>query len=82
MIRWVADTSGTSGVMSCLLPMNLPYTMDTQQAADAVLDFAPRVVYPYHYRGQDISDFKRRVNQGNSNIEVRLEDWYPGSAES
>lgn len=60
--------------------MNLPYTMDTQQAADAVLDFAPRVVYPYHYRGQDISDFKRRVNQGNRNIEVRLENWYPDSA--
>lgn len=59
--------------------MNLPYTMDTEQAADAVLDFAPAVVYPYHYRGQDIADFKQRVNAGDPDIEVRLRDWYPGS---
>ncbi len=59
--------------------MNLPYTMDTEQAADAVLDFKPKIVYPYHYRGQDVEDFKRRVNAGDSNIEVRLLDWYPKS---
>ena len=33
--------------------MNLPYTMDVEEAADAVANFAPAVVYPYHYRGQD-----------------------------
>ena len=32
------------------LPMNLPYTMDVDQAADAVAAFAPAVVYPYHYQ--------------------------------
>ena len=57
--------------------MNLPYTMDTEQAADVVLDFKPKVVYPYHYRGQNIEDFKRRVNAGDSDIDVRLRDWYP-----
>ena len=59
--------------------MNLPYTMDTEQAADAVLDFKPKVVYPYHYRGQDIEDFKKRVNAVNTEIDVRLRDWYPKS---
>lgn len=57
--------------------MNLPYTMDVGQAADAVLDFSPTIVYPYHHRGQDIEEFKRLVDAGNQEIEVRLRDWYP-----
>ncbi|WP_217652797.1 MBL fold metallo-hydrolase [Modicisalibacter ilicicola] len=57
--------------------MNLPYTMDVEQAADAVLDFAPAVVYPYHYRGQDVQRFKTLVNEQNPDIEVRLREWYP-----
>ncbi len=61
--------------------MNLPYTMDIEQAADAVLDFAPDVVYPYHYRNQDgsksdVDEFRRMVVEENDDIEVRLEDWY------
>jgi len=32
--------------------MNLPYTMDINQASDAILQFKPKVVYPYHYRGK------------------------------
>lgn len=60
--------------------MNLPYTMDIQQAASAVLEFKPKMVYPFHYRGKpdfsDVEAFKRLVNQGDSSIEVRLRDWY------
>lgn len=60
--------------------MNLPYTMDINQAASAVLEFKPRIVYPYHYRGKDgLSDteeFKKLVNKDNSKIEVRLRNWY------
>ncbi|MGB3800458.1 MAG: MBL fold metallo-hydrolase [Lewinella sp.] len=61
--------------------MNLPYTMDINQAAESVLAFAPDVVYPYHYRNQDetksdVEEFGRIVNAGNEDIEVRLEDWY------
>ena len=37
--------------------MNLPYTMDVNQAAQAVLAFKPKIVYPYHYRGQDVNTF-------------------------
>lgn len=61
--------------------MNLPYTMDINQAASAVLDFKPKVVYPYHYRGQgglsDVEAFKKLVAEENSKIEVRLTNWYP-----
>ena len=60
--------------------MNLPYTMDINQAANAVLAFKPKVVYPYHYRGKDgLSDteaFKMLVNTADPKIEVRLRDWY------
>ena len=56
--------------------MNLPYTMDIEQAAGAVRAFKPRVVYPYRYRGADLEKFKERVG-ADSGIEVRLRDWYP-----
>jgi len=61
--------------------MNLPYTMDPTEAADAVLAFKPKIVYPYHYRGQggpsDVNGFKNMVEARNKNIEVRLRNWYP-----
>jgi L-ascorbate metabolism protein UlaG (beta-lactamase superfamily) len=61
--------------------MNLPYTMDINQAASAILDFKPKIVYPYHYRGKEgLSDteaFKKLVNNGNAAIDVRLRNWYP-----
>lgn len=64
-----------------LIPMNLPYTMTVEKAADAVLEFAPKKVYPYHFRGKDgkldVKEFKRLVNEGNKEIEVVLADWYP-----
>ncbi len=63
--------------------MNLPYTMDINQAADAVLAFKPKVIYPYHYRGTgglaDVEGFKKLVNTGNTKIDVRLKNWYPAN---
>jgi len=60
--------------------MNLPYTMTVEQAADAVLEFKPKVVYPYHYRGSngfsDVNKFKELVG-ADPGIEVRLRNWYP-----
>lgn len=64
--------------------MNLPYTMDINQAADAVLAFKPKVVYPYHYRGKggksDVAAFKKMVEAKDDGIDVRLREWYPGAA--
>lgn len=60
--------------------MNLPYTMDLHTAADAVLDFNPKIVYPYHFRGKDgysdIETFKALVFEKNTEIEVRNRIWY------
>lgn len=55
------------------LPMNLPYTMDIEHAAQAVKDFKPKVVYPYHYGESDVSAFKEMVGD---DAEVRLLKWY------
>lgn len=61
--------------------MNLPYTMDVDQAASAVLDFKPKVVIPFHYRGKDgfadVKKFKSLVSEKNKAIDVRLLNWYP-----
>ena len=60
--------------------MNLPYTMTVDAAADAVLEFKPKVVYPFHFRGQDgfsdVEKFKEIVS-ADKDIEVRLRQWYP-----
>lgn len=60
--------------------MNLPYTMPVDNAASAVLEFKPKEVIPYHYRGtdgfSDVNQFKMLVNSKNPNIKVTLLDWY------
>jgi L-ascorbate metabolism protein UlaG (beta-lactamase superfamily) len=66
---------------AAFLPMNKPYTMDIAQAADAVRQFRPKVVYPYHFRNSDktmadLEAFRRAV--GNDvGVDVRLLNWYP-----
>jgi L-ascorbate metabolism protein UlaG (beta-lactamase superfamily) len=62
-----------SGIEVAFLPMNLPYTMTVEQAADAVKAFKPAIVYPYHYQGSDTAKFKELVGDA---AEVRLFDWY------
>ena len=54
--------------------MNLPYTMPPDEAAEAVRAFHPRIVYPYHYRGSDLSVFQKAL--AGSGIDVRILDWY------
>jgi L-ascorbate metabolism protein UlaG (beta-lactamase superfamily) len=61
--------------------MNLPYTMTVESAVDAVLEFKPKKVYPYHYRGKDglsnVESFKNTLNKLNKSIEVIQWNWYP-----
>tara|TARA_R110002049_G_scaffold355_12_gene2136 strand:- start:47 stop:856 length:810 start_codon:yes stop_codon:yes gene_type:complete len=65
--------------------MNLPYTMPVKSAASAVVDFKPKKVYPYHYRGTDgLSDvglFRDWIKKSSASkdIEVVQLDWYPSA---
>ncbi len=54
--------------------MNLPYTMPPEEAADAVKAFHPKIVIPYHYRGSDLTVFKKALD--GTGIEVRFMEWY------
>jgi L-ascorbate metabolism protein UlaG (beta-lactamase superfamily) len=54
--------------------MNLPYTMPPEEAAEAVRAFAPKVVYPYHYRNSDLKVFENALK--GTSIEVRIRNWY------
>jgi L-ascorbate metabolism protein UlaG (beta-lactamase superfamily) len=78
----IPEMRALTGIDVAFVCMNLPYTMDINEAADAVLAFKPRIVYPYHYRGQgglsDVAAFKAKVEAGSKDIEVRLRNWYPG----
>lgn len=64
-------------IAMAFLPMNLPYTMTVQQAAEAVAAFKPAVVVPYHHRDSDVEEFARLVAEGGSGSTVALADWYP-----
>ncbi|WP_397300598.1 MBL fold metallo-hydrolase [Nonlabens ulvanivorans] len=77
----IPEMRALQGIDKAFVCMNLPYTMTVESAADAVLDFAPVEVYPYHYRGtegkSDVIKFKELVNTGNSDIQVNQLEWYP-----
>ncbi len=81
------DTEGTEEMRAleeiflAFVPMNLPYTMDAGQAAEAVAAFEPTYVYPYHYRGedsgtQDPEAFAEMLSQTGAKTEVMIGDWY------
>jgi L-ascorbate metabolism protein UlaG (beta-lactamase superfamily) len=61
------------------LPMNLPYTMDAEQAAAAIRAFRPAIVYPFHYtRGPEPEKLAALLADLPA-VEIRLRDWYaPG----
>ncbi len=77
----IPEMRALQNIDAAFICMNLPYTMTEESAASAVLEFAPKKIYPYHYRGKpdvsDVAKFKKLVNEGNSNIEVVQLDWYP-----
>lgn len=77
----IPEMRALSNIDKAFICMNLPYTMTIESAADAVLEFKPKQVYPYHYRGRpdvsDITEFKTMVNAGNPDLEVIQLDWYP-----
>ena len=83
------DTEGTDemraldGIDVAFVCMNLPFTMSAAQAAAAVAEFKPKVVYPYHYRGrdngtQDPKEFAVMLEAAGGGADVKYGEWYPG----
>ena len=76
----IPEMRALNNIDKAFVCMNLPWTMTVENAADAVLEFKPKEVYPYHYRGtdgfSDVEKFKSIVNSENNAIKVNLIDWY------
>lgn len=53
------------------LPMNLPYTMTPEMAADAARMFRPKVLYPYHQGETDTSKLLALMKD-EKDIDVRI----------
>lgn len=79
----IPEMRALKNIDKAFICMNLPYTMTVESAASAVIEFKPKQVYPYHYRGQgglsDVEKFKNIVNEAYPDIEVVQLDWYPKS---
>jgi len=52
------------------LPINLPYTMTPQAAAEAAKAFKPKILYPYHQGKGDPNEVKKALE--GTGIEVRV----------
>lgn len=72
----IPEMRALKDIFIAFLPMNLPYTMTTGQAADAVAAFKPEYVYPYHYRGTDPKEFADKVAAGAGATKVVMGPWY------
>jgi L-ascorbate metabolism protein UlaG (beta-lactamase superfamily) len=70
------EMKALKGIHVAFIPMNLPYTMTPEQAAEGVLAFKPAIVYPYHYGMSDVAAFAKLVS-ADKTIEVRQRNWYP-----
>jgi L-ascorbate metabolism protein UlaG (beta-lactamase superfamily) len=75
-----AEMRALKNIDVAFLPMNLPYTMSVPKAADAIRQFKPKIVYPYHYRSSDktkanMDELKKLVGT-ESGVEIRSRDWY------
>jgi L-ascorbate metabolism protein UlaG (beta-lactamase superfamily) len=75
----VPEIKALKNIDIAFLPMNLPYTMTPQEAAECAKAFRPKVVYPYHYRDQDPATEPQQfvdALKGERGIEVRMRNWY------
>ncbi len=67
----IPEMKALTGIDFAFLPMNLPYTMTPEMAADAARAFRPKVLYPYHYGETDVYRIMELLKD-SPNIEVRI----------
>jgi len=67
----IPEMKSLQGIGCAFLPMNLPYTMTPEMAAEAARAFHPRILYPYHFGKTDTAKLGELLRQ-ESGIEVRI----------
>ena len=69
----IPEMSKLGQIDIAFVPMNLPYTMTPEMAADAARMIHPRILYPYHYSDTDPLALVNLL-RNDSGIEVRIRD--------
>jgi len=69
--EFIPEMKTLKNIAVAFIAMNPPRTMPTAEAAEAVKAFRPRIVYPYHYRGQNPQDFADALKD-TPGVEVRI----------
>jgi L-ascorbate metabolism protein UlaG (beta-lactamase superfamily) len=67
----VPEMKKLSGIDIAFLPMNLPYTMTPEMAADAVKMFNPKIFYPYHFGETNVDELVKLL-KNRDDIEIRI----------
>jgi L-ascorbate metabolism protein UlaG (beta-lactamase superfamily) len=67
----VPEMKALKNISVAFVAMNPPRTMPTAEAAACVQAFRPKVVYAYHYRGQNTQEFANAL-KNTPGVEVRL----------
>ena len=53
------------------LPVNLPYTMDADMAADAARMIAPKILYPYHFNKDQAARLAKLLESETIDLRIR-----------
>ena len=67
----IPEMKNIKNIDVAFLPMNLPYTMTPEMAADAAKIIKPKILYPYHFGETDTSKLIALL-KGTPEIEVRI----------
>jgi L-ascorbate metabolism protein UlaG (beta-lactamase superfamily) len=67
------EMKALKGIDIAFLPMNLPYTMTPEMAADAALAVRPKVLYPYHFGDTDTAKLASLLASARD-VEVRVRE--------
>ncbi len=65
----MAELTGTIDI--AFLPMNLPYTMTPDMAADAAKSLAPTILYPYHFGDTDVQQLVNLLKDDTIDVRIR-----------
>jgi L-ascorbate metabolism protein UlaG (beta-lactamase superfamily) len=67
----IPEMKALEAIDCAFLPMNLPYTMTPEMAADAAKIIRPGILYPYHYGETDTATLVELLKD-QEDIEVRI----------
>ena len=67
----IPEMKNLSGVDIAFIPMNLPYTMSPEMAADAVNMLNPKILYPYHFGNTDVNELLDLL-KNRKDIDIRI----------